>query len=250
LIIDNDIFAKPANTSFKEKGFEKLYITSREKENRLYTDGQVEQLPLIEKSHIHYNEWQVRKRSATRLIHYLENKNRPLSILEIGCGNGWLSGRLAAIGNSTITGMDINKTELDQAKRVFIKKTNISFIEGDISGIDFKKKFDAIIFAASIQYFPSFNKIIKDALSLLNEAGEIHILDSHFYKANDIEHARQRTNSYYRSIGYEKMAEFYFHHSVDSLNGFNYKLLFNPSSLKNRLFSKKDPFPWICITVA
>ena len=69
-----------------------MYLASRKKENRIYSDEQVVQLPFIEPTHIHYHEWQVRKRSALRLIHYLEKKNKPLSILEIGCGNGWLSG--------------------------------------------------------------------------------------------------------------------------------------------------------------
>ena len=243
----NDIFTKPANASFDCKRFEQLYLASRRKENRLYTDGQVAQLPWIEPSHILFREWEVRKRSAARLVNYLENKKRPLSILEAGCGNGWLSGRLAAIRHSRITGTDINKTELHQAKSVFGKRSNIRFEEGDIRSMDFKEKFDAVIFAASIQYFCSFDKIIADVLSVLNESGEVHILDSYFYKANEIPGAKERTRAYFRSLGVEEMAAFYFHHAVDSLGSFNHTFLFDPRILKNKLFRKNDLFPWVCI---
>jgi ubiquinone/menaquinone biosynthesis C-methylase UbiE len=230
--------------------FEKMYIASREKENRIYSDEQVAQLPSIRSSHIHYGEWQVRKRSSSRLIRYLKNKNKPLSILEVGCGNGWLTGKLAELKNSTVTGTDINTAELNQAERVFSKRANMHFAKGDFKSISINKKFDIVIFAASIQYFPFFDQVIGDALSLLNKTGEIHILDSHFYDAKDLGQARHRSQLYYESIGFGGMAAFYFHHSLESLYAFHYKLLFNPLSIKNRLFSKKDPFPWICISAS
>lgn len=232
----------------REGGFEKLYIAARKKENRIYSDDQVKQLPRIESSNVHCREWQIRSRSVKRIINYLENKKRPLAILEIGCGNGWLSAKLSTIKDSTIIGTDINKTEIDQAKRLFANKSNVKFKVGDIREIDFKnKKFDIIIFAASIQYFSSFEEIINYNILMLCKGGEIHILDTIFYKANEIEKARLRSLSYYRSIRYEEMAEFYFHHDIDSLNLFDHRLLFNPKALINKLFKKNEPFPWICI---
>jgi hypothetical protein len=74
--------------SSARKRFEKLYITLREKENRLYTDDQVKQLPLIPSSHVHSAEWVIRKRSTARLLNYLRKRRIQLSILEAGCGNG------------------------------------------------------------------------------------------------------------------------------------------------------------------
>lgn len=247
MIITNHIISAPGELSFKQKEFEAMYIACRIKENRVYTDIQVERLPDIEPSHIHYSEWETRKRSAKRLIKYLDNKSKPLSILEVGCGNGWLSAKLASIRNASVLGTDINNTELSQAKRVFINKSNLSFSEADIMYLHPGNKFDMIIFAASIQYFSSFEKIIQQALSLLNKDGEIHILDSFFYKDRDIDEAKLRSASYYHSIGYEQMAEYYFHHAAESIHLFNAKLIFDPASVKNKYFGKKDPFPWIRI---
>ena len=171
-------------------------------------------------------------------------------ILEVGCGNGWLSAKLAELEDSTVTGIDINKTEIIQARRVFSGKTNMSFAVADLMNVEFDVKFDVIVFAASLQYFSSFDIIIREALALLEEDGEIHIMDSHFYLTRDLERARQRSRSYYRSIGFDTMAEFYFHHPFDSLKNYRHSLLFNPLSIKNRLFAKQDPFPWVCITAS
>jgi SAM-dependent methyltransferase len=247
LIRSNDIYNKQKKATFSIRNFEKLYLDSREKENRIYTNEQVALLPTIEPSHVHSNEWQIRKRSAARLISYLRKKNKPVVVLEVGCGNGWLSGMIASLENSKITGIDVNTVELNQAKKVFSGRENLCFEEGDLQMMDPGSKFDFIIFAASIQYFSFFDETIKLALSHLNQAGEIHILDSHFYRLKDLEPARRRSNLYYKSIGQEEMTEFYFHHSWDSLNGFHHKVLYDPSELKNKLLFRKDPFPWIRI---
>jgi ubiquinone/menaquinone biosynthesis C-methylase UbiE len=250
ILSTSNMFINNLSISLSESNFEEIYIASRQSENRVYSDEQVAQLPFINPHHIHYDEWQARKRSSDRLKSYLGNKNKPLSILEIGCGNGWLSAKLAGLKNSTVTGIDINKTEVSQARRVFSGVTNISFNPGGLKDIPSGKKFDVIVFAASIQYFPSFERAIRDAFSFLNDSGEIHILDSHFYYPNELESAKQRSLEYYHSTGFDEMADFYFHHSYDTLSNFKHKIIFNPYRLKNKMFRKNDPFPWICITVS
>lgn len=228
--------------------FEEIYIAARTKENRLYTDAQVASLPVVEQTHIHYREWEIRKRSAEKLFSRLQQKNKSLNILEVGCGNGWFSAMLAGMDKAMVTGADINQTELEQAKRVFGNKKNLDFLPDDIREIELEEnRFDVIIFAASIQYFESVEAIIQAALLLLNMDGEIHILDSHFYKEPEVEAAAARTLSYYSSLGHEEMADHYYHHAIGSMKKFNHTFLFDPASLKNKLFKRTGPFPWICI---
>jgi ubiquinone/menaquinone biosynthesis C-methylase UbiE len=227
--------------------FGDLYIEVRNREKRILTDGQLLLLPDIEVSHPHYKEWQVRKRSSQRLITYLGRKKRPLRILEIGCGNGWLSAKLSAIANSEVIGLDINHLEISQAKRVFQIK-NLEFILGSFNPEMFDgAKFDVILFAASIQYFQSLTSILHKALTCLAGKGEIHIIDTHFYMPHEIERAIRRTGDYYKIIGYPEMATCYFHHSINDLKQFKYKILVNPRTLFNRL-RKKDPFYWVSIS--
>jgi len=243
----NDIFPRSQNIALHAKEFEELYIASREKESRIYTDAQVGQLPETDSNHIHNGEWGVRARSAHKLLNYLKKKARPLHILEVGCGNGWLSGKLAGIKDSLVRGIDINENELRQAIRVFGDKPNIQFEVADLRLGCRTDKFDIIVFAASIQYFPDFHHTIADSLARLHTDGEIHILDSHFYQKSEIQKAAERSRIYYQSIGFDKMAECYFHHAVDSLKDFRYNMLYDPLRIKNKIFHGKDPFPWICI---
>lgn len=227
--------------------FEDLYIEVRKTENRVYTNEQVKLLPDINQSNQHFNEWKIRKQSINRLIKYIRAKNRPLRILEIGCGNGWLSNKLAEIDQTKVTGLDLNATELNQAIEVFGNKENLNFFYGTITDIALKSlSFDLIIFAASIQYFPSVSNIISFALSILNKDGEVHIIDSHFYMENEIKSAKYRSETYFKRIGFEQMSQFYFHHRLNDLNCFNYKIKYNPKSFLNQLLKNKM-FYWICI---
>jgi len=176
--------------------FEQLYTRLRQKEGRIYSDEEVAGLPLINNTHPHYKEWVIRKYSCRALLSYLKQKENVLNILEVGCGNGWMAAQLATAVNAEVTGMDINTTELEQAKRVFGRIPNLNFVKGNLeSDLDKDKKFDLIVFAASIQYFSSLKQIINTAVEHLTLLGEIHIMDSHFYQQHEIEAARQRTTT-------------------------------------------------------
>jgi ubiquinone/menaquinone biosynthesis C-methylase UbiE len=237
-MVTNDVFAE-------------TYITLRKKEERIYTDTEVLKLPDIDASHVHYKEWLIRKQSAKKLLSYLNIKASKKSILEVGCGNGWLTNRLAGVTSGDVVGIDINKLEIDQAVRLFKDKYNLRFINTEITSIEFlNRKFDAIIFAASIQYFESLKNILTIASSRLAEKGEIHIIDTKFYSIQDAVLAQQRSDTYYSSLGLPQMSGQYFHHTLEEFKGFNYKILFNPDSLLHKLSFYKNPFYWIVIKKA
>lgn len=228
--------------------FEKLYTQLREREGRIYTDNEVVNLPEITVTHPHYKEWLIRKESSQKLINLLKKTNQPLDILEIGCGNGWLCHRLAEIPESKVIGTDINFTEVQQAARVFYYKPNLHFIYGHAGSDVFDdSQFDVIIFAASIQYFASFGKTIKNALRLLKRKGNIHIIDSPFYTLAKLADARQRSHLYYEEAGFPEMANQYFHHSLEELQVYNYSIHYDPNSLFNKFLRHKNPLHWISI---
>jgi protein-L-isoaspartate O-methyltransferase len=227
--------------------FERNYIACRTSENRMYTDAAVRTLPMVDEHHPHFKEWVIRGKSCRKLVSYLSLKKKPITIAEIGCGNGWLSHQLACIPGSTVTGIDINKTELQQATRVFGGQHNLSFMYGDLAAGDISNKmFDIIVFAASIQYFKSLEHTLFAALERLNKGGEIHIVDSPFYCDELLNVAKERTVAHYTSIGFPAMAANYFHHCMSDFEIFNHKVLYNPTALRNKLFGKR-PFPWIAV---
>jgi ubiquinone/menaquinone biosynthesis C-methylase UbiE len=228
--------------------FEQLYTRLRQKEERIYSDEEVSGLPLINNTHPHYKEWVIRKHSCRALLSYLKQKENVLTILEVGCGNGWMAAQLATAVNAEVTGLDINTTELEQAKRVFGRIPNLDFVKGSLQNDHEQgKKFDMIVFAASIQYFSSLKQIINTAVEHLTLLGEIHIMDSPFYQQHEIEAARQRTKEYYSSVGFAGMEKYYYRHTLSELESFQYKILQHPFSWKNKLSIKKNPFYWISI---
>ena len=225
-----------------------FYHPIRQQEGRVYTDEEVLELPTTQPAHRHYQEWQMRKRSTRRLMQYIQRKKGLITIMEVGCGNGWLSRRLATVSGSRVIGMDINTVELQQATRVFSNIPNLQFLYGDIqSNIISDEIADIIVFAASIQYFPSLPVVIRHAIKKLRSRGEIHIIDSPIYKPGELVAARKRTMDYFHQMGFACMTEHYFHHDTTSFNEFNYKMLYQPSALQFSLSPFKNPFPWICI---
>ncbi len=229
-------------------GLKQLYQRLREKEGRIYSDEQVMKLPTISKSHAYFHEWQMRKRSSKRLIQYLHQKKYPLSILEIGCGNGWLCHQLAHVSGSQVTGADINQPELQQATRVFSHIPNLKFVYGNMASDTFDDmQFDIVVMAACIQYFPSLQEMIRHSMKRLKPKGEIHIFDSPLYKPGEAEAARDRTIAYYKELGFPDMANHYYHHTITDLVDFDCTMLYRPSSLQHYLLQYKNPFPWVRI---
>jgi 2-polyprenyl-3-methyl-5-hydroxy-6-metoxy-1,4-benzoquinol methylase len=236
------------HTRLKEMLFEKKYIEIRALESRLYNDDELVRLPDIDPANPHFSEWQLRKRSMRRLLGYLSRRKCGLDILDVGCGNGWLTHQLAEIPGTKVTGVDINFTELQQAARVFSNDPNLRFFHGDIrSGILEDRQFDIILFAASIQHFPSLKKMLHFCLASLKKAGEIHILDTSFCRPEEVKIEQRRTLAYFTSFGYPEMSDYYFHHTLADLRSFHYTLLYNPKGIRNRFLRLKNPHPWIRI---
>ncbi|MEO8764207.1 MAG: methyltransferase domain-containing protein [Ginsengibacter sp.] len=227
---------------------EELYYGVALREGKIYSDKEIAELPVVIPSHLHYHEWMIRKRSCIKLLHYITRHNHIRNILEIGCGNGWLSAQLASVTRGNVTGIDINTVELGQAKKVFRKRSNLKFIEGDVrSGILADEKYDLIVFAASLQYFKSLGEILKTSIMYLTLQGEIHIIDNHFCRQEEIATVRQKSKEYFTGIGFPGMAQYYFHHSIHEIRHFRFSILHNPNSLVNKLSFRRNPFYWITI---
>ena len=231
-----------------EKGsFSSLYLQVRKLEKRVLTDNQLRSLPKLAPGNSHFKEWQLRQKSTTRFIAYLEKKDKPLKILDLGCGNGWFTHKMAQIAEENVVlGLDINIPELEQAAKVF-EKSNLQFGYGNIEELSsqFKNTFDLITINAAMQYFNNCTAILKLLKSFLTPSGEIHIIDSPFYEMSEISDAKERTLNYYSELGFPEMAKFYYHHNKKDVEEF--EVLYSPKkSFINKLSRRKEsPFPWL-----
>lgn len=231
--------------------FEDRYIRLRTTEGRLYSDEIVKELPDIHQAHPLAREWRIRKRSADRLADHLRKKNTS-SILEVGCGNGWLIHYLRRSLKVPCCGMDVNETELIQAVNVSDDRNEMVFVYADIlapavSGL----RVDTIILASALQYFADAPALLHALLKLLTPGGEIHILDTPVYAQSAAVSAKERSSAYFEKQGAVLMQSFYYHHVWPGFQDFNYRILYDPNSWLNRLkrkVSDASPFPWIRIT--
>lgn len=220
------------------------YLEVREIEGRVYSDEVLLDLPDIDSSHIHHAEWMIRKSSLQKLAAYL---HEPRLVLDVGCGNGWMSNRLAR--RCKVIGLDMNLPELEQGARVFKGNTRLAFVYGNLFDDLFPPEtFDTVSLAGSIQYFPDPVALLKRLFQLMKENGEVHIIDSPFYNERTVSGARKRTVEHFSKLGVPKMASQYHHHLFSALEEFRPELLYNPRTLINRIkrrVTSLSPFPWI-----
>ena len=233
--------------------FEKAYIPLREKENRVYRDEVVKSLPYLNSKDELGKEWMKRKYTLRRLQRYLDHQQtKKATILELGCGNGWLCYHLASIPTREIVGMDINEMELRQGSRVFEERENLLFAYADILTCDLNYcQFDYIILSASIQYFENLDLLLSRLHSLLLPKGEIHIVDSPFYSSAEVIAAKERTAKYFLETGFPHMIQHYHHHTWQAIQKFHPETLYNAKNFLNKIrgkFSQASPFPWIKIS--
>jgi ubiquinone/menaquinone biosynthesis C-methylase UbiE len=230
---------------------EARYLRAREKEGRLYADATTRLLPNIDAAHPLAREWAVRRASALRLTHHLSG--RPAgTLIDLGCGNGWLSNQLARLPGCAVYGVDVNRRELEQGARVFAATPRLRFVYADVlAGALPERCADIVIVASAVQYFPNLAKLLRGLLGLLNDGGEIHILDSPLYSTNEVGAAQARTQAYYARLGFPEMAPDYHHHTMDALAPFNPVWLYNPrdwgARLRRWLGETASPFPWVMV---
>ena len=248
----NDLLKNPhfefENNIFFEKGisranaFEESYVKLREKENRLLPDEAVRELPTTDDGS-KKSEWRMRKSSLEILTQHLR-KHQPKTILELGCGNGWLASNLARNVNAEVCAVDINQTELLQGARVFSHQQNLCFVYSNIFNAALApQKFDAVILGSSMQYFTDLKSLFMTLFALTDT---IYIVDSPFYfSRDDAEGARKRSIAHFDSLGFPEMTQQYHHHTFQELEDFTYRMVYNPKSLTSLVRRRilKVPLP-------
>jgi len=233
--------------------FEQQYLAVRQQEGRVYSDAQVRALPHPGGELASSHEWRVRAESCRRLLRYLRARGGSGPLLELGCGNGWLSRRLAEGLRREVCGVDVNRTELAQAARVFAANPLLSFVAGDIRTLPLPaQRFDAIVLPACLQYFADPRALIARLLGLLQDDGELHVIDSPFYAdAAQAQASAARSLRYFSGLGCAELASQYHQHTDAALDGIALHRLFDPRSLRARLGRAlrlaQPHFPWLRI---
>ena len=118
------------------------------------------------------NNAKIQKRMSERLVYFIQNKE-PQSILEIGCGTGFLTEQIVNCCNfSSYKAIDIVKECEEYIEQI---NSNIIFIPLDIEEYlkNTTETFDLIVSNASLQWVENFEGVINSLKKLLNPNGEL-----------------------------------------------------------------------------
>lgn len=223
----------------------------------LFSDGALRKLPHTAPDHPHAARWRERSQAVDRLAEYLSRQNR-LVILEVGCGAGWLTHRLAVLRATAelrptrVWGIDVNERDLRQAVRVFVDRPGAKFLLADVHTADLPVgQFTTIVLADSLQHLADPAAALTRCLRLLSPNGEIHLLDGPVWGAPAVATARQRMARQLGSSGLEWALEDLSWPTWQMLRPFRPEVLHDPSSTNQRLERlwrpEQAPRPWLVI---
>lgn len=109
------------------------------------------------------------KKITSHLIKKLKSQ-KPKVVLDMGCGSGAFTARLAAaLPKSKVVGIDISPGCIKRAKKDYPK---IKFEVGDIEKTKYRaNSVDLICYSGILHHFPDFSKVAKEAARILKSGG-------------------------------------------------------------------------------
>jgi SAM-dependent methyltransferase len=104
------------------------------------------------------------------------------NVLDVGCGAGWLSRRLAKlVPEGRVVGMDISDEMIRHARRSSVDFGNLLFVTGEVTGIPWQPHFFShAISVESSYYWPEPAAGVKDIFRVLHDGGSAWILINYY----------------------------------------------------------------------
>jgi SAM-dependent methyltransferase len=147
-------------------------------------------LPYKDLSGNNTDQWKIRACTFRYLEHHIISplctlRNRPLRILDLGAGNGWMSYRLAIMGHSPIA-VDLLTNDHDGlgAATHFGRRVQPLFrrVQAELDHLPFASSaFDLAIFNASFHYSEDYDRTLTEALRCTGLGGVVVIADTPWY---------------------------------------------------------------------
>jgi ubiquinone/menaquinone biosynthesis C-methylase UbiE len=183
--------ALPKNRQAYFERFMRDYETVRKAEGRGSDNPDFYlSLPYRDQTKRNSRQWAIRSRTYKYIERKIvpgvsPNTNRPLTILDLGAGNGWMSYRLAKLGHRPIA-VDIQTSTFDGlgAAAHFQRALPVLFprFQAELDQLPFGSgQFDCAIFNASFHYSQNYDRTLSEAIRCLRPGGTILIADSPFY---------------------------------------------------------------------
>jgi len=135
-------------------------------------------------------QWKMRGRTyryfEQRILRSME-RGRPLDLLDLGAGCGWMSYRLALRGHRPVA-VDVLTDGRDGlgAARHFLENAVFSRFNAEFDQLPFRDaSFDAAMFNATLHYSSDYLKTLREVRRCLRPGGRVVILDSPVYRKRE-----------------------------------------------------------------
>lgn len=168
--------------------FSHEYQTVRQAEGRGANDpAYYRSLPFADLSGRFVADWHIRAISfrvfVQRVLQPLEKQlARPLCVVDLGAGNGWLSNRLAERGHRPVA-VDLQINALDGLGTHQFYEHSFCPVQAEFDRLPWaNSQFDLVVYNASLHYSENYETTLQEALRLLQPSGLVIILDSPIYR--------------------------------------------------------------------
>jgi ubiquinone/menaquinone biosynthesis C-methylase UbiE len=103
-------------------------------------------------------------------------------VLDVGCGTGVLTRRLAALPSVTeVVGVDVAPSLLEQARELARDLPNVTFAEADARALPFVDgSFDAVVFDSTLSHVPGPEAALVEAYRALRPGGTVGVFDGDY----------------------------------------------------------------------
>ncbi|MFI5256693.1 MAG: class I SAM-dependent methyltransferase [Gemmatimonadales bacterium] len=169
--------------------FRAAYAIHRASEGRKLDRRQLLAMPYLRSGPL-AGQWTIRARTfgtfVERVLTPLATRSaRPLRVLDLGAGNGWLCYR-AALAGCDATALDLRDDDVDGlgAARGYLDSTPVRFerIVGSFDALPIAPAtYDVVVFNASLHYAVDLSLVLREARRAARIGGRVVILDSPFY---------------------------------------------------------------------
>ncbi len=144
-------------------------------------------LPVVRPDHHQAAAWSVRQQTYGTLTRRVLRRfgDRPLAILDLGAGNGWLSHRLAQLGHRAVA-VDWLDDEEDGLGAHKHYASSFVCVQADFDWLPFAaRQFDLAIFNGSLHYSPDIAATLGGAVRMLAPGGALLVMDSPLFRRDE-----------------------------------------------------------------
>jgi len=126
------------------------------------------------KAHLYEKNAIIQKLASDVLLSLLSIQDGE-DVLDVGCGSGGVTKKIALLTNGSVVGTDISEGMINEAIHNGCDQQNLSYFVKDAECLGFSNTFDVIYCNSAFQWFPHPEKVLVQCFTALKPGGRMGI---------------------------------------------------------------------------